>query len=140
MQRWGANYWEDFDKPKIQWKRVGSIIRFAYDESGMMPLDSTCFATGRNIKYLCCVLNSTMGHYLLKDAPKTGTGDLLISVQAVNPIRIPFIKSSSKFCEFLSSISFKMLNEEKKTQIDQAVYQLYGLSNEEISYIEENTN
>lgn len=32
-----------------------------------------------------------MGHYLLKDAPKTGTGDLLISVQAVEPIKVPII-------------------------------------------------
>lgn len=27
MQRWGAKYWEDFNKPKIVWKRVGSILR-----------------------------------------------------------------------------------------------------------------
>ena len=32
-----------------------------------------------------------MGHYLLKDAPKTGTGDLLISVQAVEPIKLPSV-------------------------------------------------
>jgi hypothetical protein len=27
-----------------------------------------------------------MGPYLLKDAPKAGTGDILVSVQAVEPI------------------------------------------------------
>ena len=32
-----------------------------------------------------------MGHYLLKDAPKTGTGDLLISVQAVEPLKMPSV-------------------------------------------------
>ena len=48
-----------------------------------MCLDSTCFATGRHTEYLCCFLNSKMGHYMLKDAPTTGTGDLLVSVQAV---------------------------------------------------------
>ena len=37
-----------------------------------------------------------MGHYLLKDAPMTGTGDLLISVQAVEPIKIPIIEQNSK--------------------------------------------
>src|SRR5574344_906239 len=35
LQRWGANYWDEFSRPKILWKRVGSIIRFAYDESGI---------------------------------------------------------------------------------------------------------
>jgi hypothetical protein len=79
----------DFFKRKIVWKRVGSILRFSYDETGSMALDSTCFATGKHIEYLVVVLNSKLGNYLLQESPKTGTGDLLISVQAVEPIRIP---------------------------------------------------
>lgn len=66
------------------WKRVGSILRFCYNDNETLGLDSTCFATGENIEFICCVLNSPMGHYLLKDAPKTGTGDLLVSVQAID--------------------------------------------------------
>ena len=66
MQRWGAKYWEDFSKPKILWKRVGSILRFCYSDNDFLGLDSTCFATGINIEYVCCVLNSPIGHYLLK--------------------------------------------------------------------------
>ena len=77
------SYWEDFSKPKMLWKRVGSILRFCYNDNETLGLDSTCFATGENIEFICCVLNSPMGHYLLKDAPKTGTGDLLVSVQAI---------------------------------------------------------
>ena len=85
------SYWEDFYQPKIIWKRIGSILRFCYNDNGALGLDSTCFAIGENIEFVCCVLNSPMGHYLLKDAPKTGTGDLLISVQAVEPIKLPLI-------------------------------------------------
>ena len=83
------SYWEDFSKPKILWKRVGSILRFCYSDNDFLGLDSTCFATGINIEYVCCVLNSPIGHYLLKDAPKTGTGDLLVSVQAIEPSSWP---------------------------------------------------
>ena len=86
-------YLEDFCKPKIIWKRIGSILRFSYDDKKVFGLDSTCIATGKHISYLCCVLNSDMGHYLLKDSPKTGTGDLLVSVQAMEPILIPFDKN-----------------------------------------------
>ena len=82
-------YWQDFDKPKIVWKRVGSIIRFSYDEDKTLSLDSTCFAIGKDLEFLCGVLNSKMGNHMLQDSPKTGTGDLLISVQAVKPLRIP---------------------------------------------------
>lgn len=79
-------YLEDFSRPKIIWKRIG----FTFDNKGCPGLDSTCFAAGEHIEYLCCVLNSMMGHYLLKDSPKTGTGDLLVSVQAIEPAHIPY--------------------------------------------------
>ena len=82
-------YTDDFSKQKIVWKRIGSILRFCYDESGMFCLDSTCFATGDKLKFLTLLLNSPLGRYLLKDSPKTGTGDLLISVQALEPLLIP---------------------------------------------------
>ena len=32
------SYWDDFSQPKIIWKRVGSIIRFSYDEKGVFFL------------------------------------------------------------------------------------------------------
>jgi hypothetical protein len=136
MQRWGANYWEDFLKPKIVWKRVGSILRFSYDEKEKMSLDSTCFATGNYMKYLIAVLNSQMGHYLLKDSPKTGTGDLLVSVQAVEPIKIP-IPTKAIHDEF-SSLCDKQLysfSMDVEHQINHKVYAIYGLSEEEINFI-----
>ena len=130
-------YLEDFNKPKIIWKRIGSILRFSYDDKGCVGLDSTCFATGADIEYLCCILNSKMGHYLLKDAPKTGTGDLLISVQAVEPIRVPTpsvgISNSlqNKLNSLISACSDTVIKE-----IDDIVYSLYHLSPEEICYID----
>nr|MCR5697496.1 Eco57I restriction-modification methylase domain-containing protein [Marinilabiliaceae bacterium] len=48
------SYWEDFSQPKIIWKRIGSILRFSYDNRGCLGLDSTCFAAGEHIEYLCC--------------------------------------------------------------------------------------
>ena len=139
MQRWGAKYWEDFSKPKILWKRVGSILRFCYSDNDFLGLDSTCFATGINIEYVCCVLNSPIGHYLLKDAPKTGTGDLLVSVQAIEPIQIPQVGSEM-------NLIFKRLLEElikgesltNEKEISRKIFKLYDLSLDEQSYIEEN--
>ena len=128
-------YWEDFSKPKIQWKRIGSILRFAFDNKGMLSLDSTCIATGSFIEYLVCVLNSPLGHLLLRDAPRTGTGDLLISVQAVAPLRVPkpSEKDSLFFKEKLSRL-LKGFPEEKA--INAKIYELYSLDKNEIRYIE----
>ena len=128
------SYWDDFNKPKIMWKRVGSILRFSYDDTGKLGLDSTCFATGVEIAYLCCVLNSPMGHFLLKEAPKTGTGDLLISVQAVEPIKVPELEDSSVFATYLQR--YMDGDAEVEKEINAQIYTLYNLSQEEIEYIE----
>ena len=130
------SYWEDFSKPKILWKRIGSILRFSYVESDSLGLDSTCIATGKHIEYLCCVLNSSMGHYLLKDAPKTGTGDLLISVQAIDPIRVPPCIDDIDF-ELLLKHQVKGCSKELDNTIDNAIFDLYQLSAEEREYIKQ---
>ena len=142
LQRWGANYWEDFSKQKIVWKRVGSILRFSYDESHALALDSTCFATGQNIKYLVAILNSKFGKYLMKDSPKTGTGDLLISVQAIEPLLIPIPEKEISFLlektidEILIAINNQKPISEYEDKIDLIVYDMLGFTDQEIEFIE----
>lgn len=128
-------YLEDFFKPKIIWKRVGSIIRFAYDTHGILGLDSTCFAVGSHIPYLCCVLNSSMGHYLLNNAPRTGTGDLLISVQAVEPIKVPPVTDNENMFEVFIKEQSINPTAELEAKIDNIVFDLYGLNQEEREFI-----
>lgn len=81
-----------------------------------------------------------MGHYLLKDAPKTGTGDLLISVQVIEPIKMPPIskRENDVFTNALKEIisgCFANSNE-----INCKIFDLYNLSHEERRYIEGNFN
>ena len=135
-------YMKEFSKPKIVWKRVGSNVRFCYDETGCMTLDSTCFATGDHIKYLTIFLNSKIGKYLLKYSPKTGTGDLLISVQAIDPLLVPIPdnETENKLNSMLDIITSN-INELKdieqiQGEIDSILYNLYDLSDEEIEFIE----
>ncbi len=138
------SYWEDFSKQKIVWKRVGSILRFSYDDTGIMALDSTCFATGKYIKYLVAVLNSKMGKYLMKDSPQTGTGDLLISVQAIEPLKIPIPDSNTeKLINEIIDTIFDNGNDvfyNLVSEIDRKVYSLYNLNDEECYFIESQQN
>lgn len=137
-------YHNELTKPKIVWKRVGSILRFCYDQTGCAVLDSTCLATGNSLKYLLGVLNSKIGKYLLQAAPKTGTGDLLISVQALEPICIPMLTPLEQQ-PFIDLIN-KILNAKSQdpnadttaleARIDALVYALYDLTDEEIATIE----
>lgn len=126
---------EDFMRPKIIWKRIGSILRFSYDTTGNLGLDSTCFATGQHMAYLCCILNSLMGHYMFKDSPKTGTGDLLVSVQAIEPILIPMNKDMECLFENLLEEVLEHRSEETEKEINRLAFKLYDLSPAEINYI-----
>ena len=135
MQRWGAKYWEDFSRPKIIWKRIGSILRFSFDNKGCLGLDSTCFATGEHIEYLCCVLNSLMGHYLLKDSPKTGTGDLLVSVQAIEPASIPYNAQHDSQLSSLLDMQISNPSDATEKEINNIVFTMFGLTPNEREYV-----
>ena len=132
-------YMEDFSKQKIVWKRVGSILRFCYDGKKHMALDSTCFAIGNHLKYLLAILNSDIGYYLLQDSPKTGTGDLLISVQAIEPLQIPIIsdKEESNIIALIDSILYSKNNNntEIENEINNIIYTFYNFDQKEIQQI-----
>ncbi|UWX66205.1 Eco57I restriction-modification methylase domain-containing protein [Empedobacter stercoris] len=134
-------YMEDFFRPKMVWKRVGSLLRFSYDETGALALDSACFATGQHIKYLVGILNSSLGKYLMKDAPKTGTGDLLISVQAIEPLVIPIPndetnKEIENIVDNLVLTKNNILNiNELEDQLNRIIYLLFNFTDEEMVFI-----
>ena len=79
-----------------------------------------------------------MGHYLLNGAPRTGTGDLLISVQAVEPIRIPVIDDSDEAFTDLVRRFITNPSSELDEEIDNIIFDLYGLSPDEREYIVNN--
>ena len=128
-------YTEDFSRPKIVWKRVGSILRFCYDTSGSFALDSTCFATGDHVRYLVCFLNSKIGNYLLKDSPKTGTGDLLVSVQAIDPILAPI--PNQEITDKANTLLDKLISGiNTEPEINAMFYGILNFTEEEIDFIE----
>lgn len=76
-----------------------------------------------------------MGHYMFKDSPKTGTGDLLVSVQAIEPIIIPLNKEIEKLFEKLLVEVFEHDSKKAEKEINRLAFKLYDLSPEEIRYI-----
>ena len=79
-----------------------------------------------------------MGHYLLNNAPRTGTGDLLISVQAVEPIKVPLAPDNENMFElFIKEMSISPTTE-LETKIDNIIFDLYGLNQEERKFIIDN--
>jgi hypothetical protein len=130
-------YIDEFEKEKIVWKRIGSMLRFQYDEVKSLCLDSACFLVSKktDIKYLLAIMNSKISFkFLLDNSPKTGTGDVITSVQAVEPLRIPKISESEQkpFIERVEKILLKIGRGENinflDDEIDLMVYKIYDLS------------
>ena len=136
-------YLDEFSKEKIIWKRIGSKLRFTYSNEEIFCLDSTCIATGEKMKYLTAFLNSKLCHYqLFEKAPKTGMGDLIISVQALEPLLVyyPNSKQENDFNNLVNQI-IRMKSQGQETllfeqQIDNLVYRLYDLTYDEAKVID----
>ncbi len=136
-------YHKELSKEKIIWKRIGSQLRFSYSDSEIYCLDSTCILTGEKVKYLTALLNSKLCNYqLFETAPRTGMGDLIISVQALEPLLVyyPTDKEQKK----IESIVDEILKRKKAKQdtttlerdIDVLVYKLYELTYDEVKIID----
>jgi len=134
---------KEFLKEKIIWKRIGSDLRFSYSGVEIYCLDSTCILTGEKIKYLTALLNSKVCQYqMFEQAPRTGMGDLIISVQALEPILVHY--PSEKTEEEVVGLVDQILERKKQNKdtsdlenkIDQMVYKLYNLTEEEIKIVE----
>lgn len=130
-------YMDNFSRPKIVWKRVGSKIRFCIDYSKMLSLDSTCFLVGDNLDYLNCFFNSKIGNYMLQGSPTTGTGDLLISVQAMNPLCIPIPNAMQS--KVFSDLSHRITSGDSAAIIESNdfLYEMFGFTEEEKNRIEQ---
>ncbi len=134
---------DEFKKEKVIWKRIGSQLRFSYSNEELYCLDSTCIATGEKIKYLTGLLNSKVSHYqLFENAPKTGMGDLIISVQALEPLYVhyPDKEIENKIVNLVDQI-LTLKKQDKDTtvlekQIDVMVFKLYELMYEEVLVVE----
>ena len=76
MQRWGANYWEDFLKPKIVWGEISDKSKFAFDFFGnFTPEATTFYMKGADIEFLLCALNSSISEWMFsKVGTTTGVG------------------------------------------------------------------
>jgi len=136
-------YFNQFTKEKIIWKRIGSQLRFSYYADEIFTLDSTCILTGEKIKYLTALLNSKLCNYqLFESAPKTGMGDLIISVQALEPLLVyyPTDKEQKQFEKLVDEILKKKKANQDTTslekEIDVLVYHLYELTYDEVKIID----
>jgi hypothetical protein len=148
----GINVINEFEKEKIVWQRVTQQFSFCIVPKGMYILDSMAFMVGNDLHFLIGVLNSRLIDYYIKTyVHQYADKGFLLSNQYVERIPIPKVPEDKqkpiidlvdKIMEITSRGDYKdnpQLQEKVKDysfRIDQLVYQLYNLTDEEIERIE----
>ena len=138
-------YYEEFAKEKLFWIELVESGRFAYDNTGIYGEATTFVMTGSNVKYLCAILNSTLVRWFLQQtAPTSGMGTPRWKKVYVQEIPIPTISAAEQrpFIRLVDEIlEAKSADPDADTgylewDIDELVYDLYGLTEEEDTAIE----
>jgi hypothetical protein len=144
LQRFGiSNEWDDFTHPKIVWKRESTTSMFCMDYSGCAVMDTMCYITGQHLKYLLGVLNSKLGSFILRDSPRLSNGEIQLNIAMLETVKIP-VPNSKIESEMISLVNKRTSDmyhidyDELDDKINQHVYEIYGLDEEEREYIESN--
>lgn len=125
-------YIEDFSKQKIVYPETTQGAYFALDINEVM-LDKTCFMIiTDHSKFLIALLSSKLYEFAYKSI--FSSVELGISAYQYNKhalVKLPIIKPTQEIEQKITTL----LNESKYQKIDQLLYKLYNLSEEEINYI-----
>ena len=130
----------EFSKEKLVWMDLTDRGRFAYDDQSMFCMDTTFVMTGKSVKYLCAVLNSTLATWFMQNTALTsGMGVARWKRFTVERIPVPKLSIAKQhpFVRLVDRIlKVKAADPDADTseleeQIDRLVYDLYGLTDEE---------
>ncbi|EPT0403407.1 class I SAM-dependent DNA methyltransferase [Campylobacter jejuni] len=150
LQRWGANYYQEFEKEKLGWQRITQEPSFILERECIL-LDSMAFmvANSKNeLKYLLGFLNSSLIFYYFKNIGHLYSDKgFLLSNQYVEKFPIPKINSKNeKLANELINLVDGILKakeqdknantQELENKINSLVYKLYNLTDDEIKIIE----
>jgi len=138
-------YYSLFGQPKIIFPNLQNSNKFAFDDSGSYLNAPSVFLPTKD-KHLLGILNSKLTWYFLTSICVVRNGGYIeVKPQYFEQIPIPEISKDAK--DILTDkvnqiIAYKKSNPTSDTsflekEIDQLVYQLYGLTEEEINIIEQ---
>jgi len=132
-------YWDDFSKQKLVWTPVNSEYRFTILPPDIFFNNSLFMITGKSIKYLCAILNSNLFIFYFNlilggENYTYGSGNVFGSI----PIKPPLPEEETKIDVLVESALVGNLS--AQTSINQYVYKIFQLSNDEQLYIENSSS
>ncbi|MCR5400446.1 MAG: Eco57I restriction-modification methylase domain-containing protein, partial [Treponema sp.] len=125
------SYWDEFNKPKIVWGNLNLSATYTLAPAGMM-INAPATMIVPASESLLCILNSKLADYYIRNLGVTRNGGYFeYKPMFIEQLPVPQNIDEKLFEEF----SKKELNNEE--EIDRKVYELYGLTKDEIAFIED---
>ena len=145
LQRWGANYMDDFFKHKM-YPNMTKYMPFIFDTEGYFINDKGFIITGEGIAFLTAFLNSSLFKFCFREnfpELQGGTREL----RKVFLDKIPVIQVSNKVDQDFKKMVVEIQTLKRKgvptidleKKLDSMIFDLYDLTNEErtsIGFIE----
>ena len=137
--------WQEFKKEKIVWGELSDEQKFTYDESGFYANNTIFILTGKNLKYLLSILNCKLSKWYFEQISTSsgmGTNRWLKYKIELLPIKQISEEEQKPLISLVDQIlAAKKENAAADTsawerEIDALVYQLYGLTADEIAIVE----
>ena len=124
------SYWEDFSKPKIVWGNLNLTASYAMiQDNSFINAPSPMIVPAS--KFLLAVLNSKLADYYIRQLGVTRNGGYFeYKPMFVEKLPVPQNVDAKVVADIESYVDSK-----NETAIDEAVYMLYGLTEEERQYI-----
>ncbi len=138
-------YLEDFEKEKIIWGEISDKPKFAYDDKKYFAEATTFLMTGEKLKFLLAILNSKVSEWyfnLIGTTTGMGTNRWKKYKIELLPIKQPSEDQENEIENLVNEILKNKKNNlqtrttDLESQIDQLVYKLYDLTEEEIKIVE----
>lgn len=134
-------YWDEFNRAKVSWSHFATVPEFVYDEQGFLSNDKSYVMPADDLSVLG-ILNSKLTNFFLsKLSPPVRGGfmelrkiylEQLPIPTATDAQKAPIIKRVEKILADPDSPDVPKL----EAEIDRLVYDLYGLTREEIALVE----
>ena len=161
LQRFGSNYYTEFDKPKIVIPAIVKSASYTFDDKNFYSSDKTSIIP-KNDLYLLGLLNSTVLDFVMHSISSTKQGGYYeykpmyvskLPIRTINPSDPADVARHDRMVTLVTQmldLNKKVQDarlEQEKTQlsrqieatdaaIDKLVYELYGLTEEEIEIVE----
>ena len=152
-----CDYYSEFEKEKIVWAEMTNEPAFALDVGKFYTMQTIYIMTGKNLKYIIAILNSKISYFYLTKIAYSLSNDAnrwikqyveQIPISPITPQNQPLVSQIESLVDQILEItkqpdydpdsSTEATRKVKsiEQEIDQLVYQLYGLTDEEIAVIE----